>query len=67
MPAGAHADKAIERLSPLSNDAQRQPTTPALAAAAVNQSINQSINVTSVAMKFIENSCQPFTKNHLFS
>jgi hypothetical protein len=27
--------------------------------------INQSINVTSVALKFIENSCQPFTKNHL--
>jgi hypothetical protein len=30
-----------------------------------DQSINQSINVTSVAMKFIENSCQPFTENHL--
>jgi hypothetical protein len=29
-------------------------------------SINQSINVTSVAMKFIGNSCQPFTENHLF-
>jgi hypothetical protein len=28
--------------------------------------INQSINVTSVAMKFMENSCQPFTENHLF-
>jgi hypothetical protein len=27
---------------------------------------NQSINVTSVAMKFIENSCQPFTENNLF-
>jgi hypothetical protein len=28
--------------------------------------INQSINVTSVAMKFMENSCQPFTEHHLF-
>jgi hypothetical protein len=27
---------------------------------------NQLINVTSVAMKFIENSCQPFTEDHLF-
>jgi hypothetical protein len=33
----------------------------------VGWGINQSINVISVAMKFIENSCQPFTENHLFS
>jgi hypothetical protein len=33
----------------------------------LNLHINQSINVTSVAMKFMENSCQPFTENHLFS
>jgi hypothetical protein len=32
----------------------------------INQSINQWINVTSVAMKFIEHSCQPFTEHHLF-
>jgi hypothetical protein len=31
------------------------------------EQIIQSINVTSEAMKFIENSCQPFTENHLFS
>jgi hypothetical protein len=31
---------------------------------AINQSIK--VNVTSVAMRFIENSCQPFAENHLF-
>jgi squalene cyclase len=30
------------------------------------QSINQSINVTIIAIKFIEDSCQPFTRNCLF-
>jgi hypothetical protein len=40
--------------------AQRSPTPVQEAV-----SINQSIDDTSVAMRFIENSCQPITENHL--
>jgi hypothetical protein len=41
-------------------------TGHASAGCGASLNINQSINVTSVAMKFVENSCQAFTENHLF-
>jgi hypothetical protein len=60
-----NTSETIQTSRPAHTAPQPSPPHPITGGCAGPQN-NQSINVTSVAMKFIKNSCQPFTENHLF-